>query len=239
MATLKEVPGLAENLDLLSPEQLALAELLVSSGQQRIFADWDATGTRDAEKTSFFEQIGVLDRNYPGGIARYFQNARSLLQAAAKAENPLSGWVPSVPKDGFQHEVASEVFMDYESLGAREVQGCCFIIPAGGLGERLGFSGVKFALPAELVTGCCVLEVYCAYLRAFQVVAQRLSSEPCRLPLVIMASGDTEAGIRALLESGKYFGLEQEQVTILVQEKVGSGGKAAIVCLLQPTHEIR
>ena len=27
---------------------------------------------------------------------------------------------------------------------------------------------VKFALPAELVTGSCVLGVYCAYLRAFQ-----------------------------------------------------------------------
>ena len=118
--------------------------------------------------------------------------------------------------------MGSEAFMEYEDLGAREVKGCCFVIPAGGLGERLGFSGVKFALPAELVTGCCVLEVYCAYLRGFQSLAERTSGQPCRLPLVIMASGDTESGIRALLESGNYFGLEKEQVTILVQEKVAA-----------------
>ena len=33
-----------------------------------------------------------------------------------------------------------------------QVGACCFVIPAGGLGERLGFHGVKLALPAELVT---------------------------------------------------------------------------------------
>ena len=143
-------------------------------------------------------------------------------QAAAKAENPLDGWTPSVPKDGFQPSVGSDVFMDYEDIGAHEVKGCCFVIPAGGLGERLGFSGVKFALPAELVTGCCVLEVYCAYLRAFQTLAEQRSKEPCRLPLVIMASGDTELGIKTLLQKNKFFGLEEGQVTILLQEKVAA-----------------
>ena len=112
--------------------------------------------------------------------------------------------------------MGSKEFLEYEELGKGEVKDCCFVIPAGGLGERLGFSGVKFALPAEMVTGSCVLEVYCAYLRAFQNFAD------CQLPLVIMASGDTDAGIRSLLKSNNYFGLEQSQVTVLLQEKVGA-----------------
>ena len=34
-----------------------------------------------------------------------------------------------------------------------------FVVPAGGLGERLGFHGVKFALPSEISTGASVLRV--------------------------------------------------------------------------------
>ncbi|CAK9081306.1 unnamed protein product [Durusdinium trenchii] len=201
-----------------------MAELLVSAGQREVFSAWEPAGTHDAEKQTFFEQIGTLDRNYPGGIGCYLQNARSLLQEAAKGENPLEGWSPSVPKDGFQPEVGSQAYMEYEKLGRQEVQNCCFVIPAGGLGERLGFSGVKFALPVELVTGSCVLEVYCAYLQAFQRLAEEddPSAQRCQLPLVIMASGDTEAGIKALLKSNKYYGLEPGQVTVLLQEKVGA-----------------
>ena len=45
-----------------------------------------------------------------------------------------------------------------EERGLDEVPHCCFVVAAGGLGERLGFSGVKLALPAEITSGLsCVL----------------------------------------------------------------------------------
>ena len=51
------------------------------------------------------------------------------------------------PKMAFSLLWVLIVFMDYEDIGAHEVKGCCFVIPAGGLGERLGFqrSEVCFA----------------------------------------------------------------------------------------------
>eukprot|EP00439_Symbiodinium_sp_Y106_P056706 s793_g7.t5 len=200
----------------------ACAARLVAAGQAAIFGTWDPPGTCDAEKLQLFDQIRTLDKNYPGGLGSYLRNARTLLQASAGGENPLDGWVPSVPQDGFRPEVGSAEFLAYEEFGAQEVSKCCFVIPAGGLGERLGFSGVKFALPAELVTGSCVLGVYCAYLRAFQDLSEASAKKPCRLPLVIMASADTDAGIRELLARHSYFGLDEDQVTILVQEKVAA-----------------
>eukprot|EP00931_Biecheleriopsis_adriatica_P076697 TRINITY_DN50387_c0_g1_i1.p1 TRINITY_DN50387_c0_g1~~TRINITY_DN50387_c0_g1_i1.p1 ORF type:complete len:646 (-),score=132.93 TRINITY_DN50387_c0_g1_i1:128-2065(-) len=219
---LRAVPGLAKNLELLSERDIALAKLLVKEGQRKLFSAWADPGTDDTQKLTFFEQAHKLDSNYPGGLGCYIRNARELLQDAASGKNPLDGWTPSVPKEGFHPEVGSKEFFEYEALGLKEIGGCCFVIPAGGLGERLGFSGVKFALPAELTTGCCVLAVYAAYLRAFEGLAETASGQPCRLPLVIMASADTEAGITALLESNDYFGLQHSQVTVLLQEKVAA-----------------
>ena len=33
-----------------------------------------------------------------------------------------------------------------------------FVLVAGGLGERLGYSGIKLALPSESATGTCFLQ---------------------------------------------------------------------------------
>ena len=43
--------------------------------------------------------------------------------------------------------------------------GACFVLVAGGLGERLGYSGIKVALPTELTTGVCYMEFYLKYLQ--------------------------------------------------------------------------
>jgi UDP-sugar pyrophosphorylase len=34
-----------------------------------------------------------------------------------------------------------------------------FVLVAGGLGERLGYSGIKIALPTDLARGACFLQV--------------------------------------------------------------------------------
>lgn len=221
---MESLPGLAENLSFVrgDPKRLALAQLLVDEGQSQLFASWAPGGQAEEQKQDFFGQLHTLDSNYPGGLGSYIRNARELLQASARGENPLAGWTPSVPEDGFQPEVGSEDFLEYEAIGQKAVGQCCFVIPAGGLGERLGFSGVKFALPAESLTGSCVLAVYCAYLQAFEEVARAATGQSCKIPLVIMASSDTEAGIRELLENNSHFGLDPAQVTVLLQQKVAA-----------------
>lgn len=34
-----------------------------------------------------------------------------------------------------------------------------FVLVAGGLGERLGYSGIKLALPSDSARGACFLQV--------------------------------------------------------------------------------
>jgi len=38
-------------------------------------------------------------------------------------------------------------------LGLPELKNLCFVLVAGGLGERLGYSSIKIGIPLELITG--------------------------------------------------------------------------------------
>ena len=169
-------------------------------------------------------QLAKLEANYPGGLPAYIRSARNLLGQSVRGENPLEGWSPSVPDDGFDLRPGSDEFEKYEERGLAEAAHMAFAVPAGGLGERLGFSGVKFALPAEISTGSTVLQVYISYILALQRHAEAKSGERCRLPLAIMVSDDTAEGIQRLLELNGHFGLEPAQVTLLKQEKVAALG---------------
>ena len=43
--------------------------------------------------------------------------------------------------------------------GVAESRHAAFVLVAGGLGERLGYSGIKLALPTDLARGACFLQV--------------------------------------------------------------------------------
>lgn len=90
------------------------------------------------------------------------------------------------------------------------------MLVAGGLGERLGYSGIKLALPTETTTGTPYLEHYLKYLVALQ--AKRKSP----MHLAIMVSDDTHDRTAALLEEKGYFGFSRAQLTLMKQEKVAA-----------------
>ena len=66
----------------------------------------------------------------------------------------------------------------------QEVNKACFVRVAGGLGERLGYSGIKVALPTCLASDICFLDYYAQNILAMQ-------AEGVQIPLAIMTSGDT------------------------------------------------
>ncbi|KAK3273155.1 hypothetical protein CYMTET_18593 [Cymbomonas tetramitiformis] len=167
MTQLPHIGGILGNASILSPQELLLGQMLLDSGNAGIFSTWPPPGVEDQEKHRFFSQIDLLDRNYPGGLSRYLDNARKLLSMSSRGESALDGWVPSVPA-GKTLEVGTEEYCQFEYIGLSQVQHCCFVVPAGGLGERLGFSGVKFALPAEMTSETMIIEVYAQYILAFQ-----------------------------------------------------------------------
>eukprot|EP00746_Dinoflagellata_sp_MGD_P136207 gnl/MRDRNA2_/MRDRNA2_70176_c0_seq2.p1 gnl/MRDRNA2_/MRDRNA2_70176_c0~~gnl/MRDRNA2_/MRDRNA2_70176_c0_seq2.p1 ORF type:complete len:985 (+),score=187.28 gnl/MRDRNA2_/MRDRNA2_70176_c0_seq2:25-2955(+) len=206
---------LEQNRKMLGPAVTPLADMLIMKGQSHLFSAWGPPGIEDEEKRAFFAQMRVLEDSYPGGIAAYIANAKELLAASQKGVNPLKGMLPAVPK-GKRLEFGTPDFEALESRGFQNMADCAFVLVAGGLGERLGFSGIKVALPVSVLSGTCYIEWYCKCILALQKRCN--ASKP--LPLAIMTSGDTDTLTRKLLKENKYFGLDSGQVNIIKQEKV-------------------
>ena len=57
---------------------------------------------------------------------------------------------------------------EYEKLGIPELKNLCFVLVAGGLGERLGYSGIKIGIPLDLVTETTFLQYYIENILAIQ-----------------------------------------------------------------------
>ena len=134
---------LMSNLHLFTPSQAKLANKLVKI-QPHMFEKWSVRTTDDDEKkVNFMKQLVRMDQAYPsGGLVGYVKNAQVLLEKSRKGENPLEGWAPSVP-DGEMFEIGTDSYAEFESLGLKEMGKCGFALVAGGLGERLGYGGIK------------------------------------------------------------------------------------------------
>ena len=96
---------------------------------------------------------------------------------------------------------------------------------AGGLGERLGYSGIKIDLPVStLEPDYCYLKYYAQYCLACKERALPYVAEHERakfyVPFCIMVSDDTHDRTIALLEKHDYFGLGRANVDIVKQENV-------------------
>ena len=68
------------------------------------------------------------------------------------------------------------------------------MLVAGGLGERLGFSGIKVALPYQISTGDCYLQLYIGSILALQRRAAEATGKPVQLhgqidPLAVLQLG--------------------------------------------------
>jgi hypothetical protein len=224
--------ALCGNARLLSPEQLAMARLLIEEDQAHLFKAWGSPAAADAQPTSaeptatstttnkrrLLDQALRLDRDYAhgGGLRGYLRNARRLLAESRRGSNPFDGYEPSVPRDGARVDYASPRFLELEARGAEAARDAAFVLVAGGLGERLGYSGLKVALPTQMTTGACFLETYVRWILALQ----RLSGAERPLPLAIMTSDDTHQRTHDLLATHHHFGASPEQITLLKQEKV-------------------
>ena len=116
-----------------------------------------------------------------------------------------------------------DAFKHYESLGLAAVSTAAFVIVAGGLGERLGYKGIKLALPSEIVTDTPYIQLYIQFILALQSRArQSTGDQSLVLPLAIMTSDDTDTLTQRLLADNNNFGMTASQLTIFKQGKVPS-----------------
>lgn len=179
-------------------------------------------------------QLADLDDSYPGGLTAYLNKAKQLLKESADGTNPFSDYEALVPEGeclSFDQEGTMD-FGEAEQLGLEGIGDVALVLVAGGLGERLGYSGIKLSLETNLCTTKSYLAFYIHYLQAMQYVAeQKTGRKDIKIPLAIMTSGDTDGPTRELLRDNDNFGLDDDQITIVMQDKVpalkdGSAGLA-------------
>lgn len=147
----------------------------------------------------------------------YLNTARKLLSDAKKEINVFEGWKVDKP-NGVTIEPFTNEYFVYEQKGLNELHKVGFILVAGGLGERLGYNGIKIELPIELTTGISYIEFYIKQILAIQNHFH--SSKDILLPLTIMVSDDTELKTIELLHNNNNFSMKSSQITIIKQEKV-------------------
>ena len=142
----------------------------------------------------------------------------------------MDGYTPSVPS-GKTLDFGSAEFQELENEGMVDslfwlqylcrlfcctglVEACksVFVLVAGGLGERLGFSGIKVALPCETARYTSFLQLYIESILAIQSKAQKQGNPDTLLPFVLMTSDDTHNRTMDFLEQNNYFGMHKEQV---------------------------
>jgi len=223
------------NWDLLSQRgQTALTNLINGDegigAQTHVYADWPEKGTNDEGKVKVTEQIADLDASYPGGLKTYLSKARALLKESADGSNPFSDFEASIPSGeslSYDSPVADDhtgmTFTDAEQKGLTGIKDVAFVLVAGGLGERLGYSGIKLSLETNLLTNKSYLEIYVKYIQAMERMAEEKTGESnIRIPLVIMTSGDTDPLTKKLLEDNNNFGMEDGQIQIVCQDKVAA-----------------
>lgn len=114
-------------------------------------------------------------------------------------------------------------FNDVEQIGVQACKGAVFVLVAGGLGERLGYSGIKLSLETNLCTNSSYLLLYIKYIQAMQYLSRQINNDNnINIPLVIMTSGDTDPMTRQLLIEKNYYGMDPNLVTIVMQDKVAA-----------------
>ena len=176
--------------------------------------------SNEEEKKNFIEQFNYLEKATPGGIKDYIKRAKILLEESKNNINPFKDYTPEVPL-GFDIKVGSDQFYELDKLGFEQIENTVFVLVAGGLGERLGYPDIKIGIETDLITKRKFIEIYIEYIKAFEnrIKKNKKKDENWFIPLCIMTSDDTHNKTLELLNKNKNFGLKENQISIIKQEK--------------------
>lgn len=206
----------------LEEDQVALLAMLCDRGQQHLFEGWDGAGVKDDRKLAFLATLAQVDRDYPGGLGGYLGTARRLMEQSTEESTPDDGVQLDSP-DLVDLTLHDAVYDGMEQRGLGHLGSIAFVLVAGGLGERLGYEGIKIEVPIELTARTSYLRRYCEMIKAMENRANRESGgDHVTIPFFIMTSGGTCARTVAALEANGYFGLDRTQVEVREQHLVPS-----------------
>lgn len=138
-------------------QKVLLTQLYCELGQQHLFTEESfGAGVAPALRRQLACQLEEIDQEYQdGGLEGYIRNAKRLLQASKDGVNPLEGWKPNVPR-GATFQLGTDEYSATEKKGMVHLGSCGFVLVAGGLGERLGYNGIKVCTVLYLFNlRCC------------------------------------------------------------------------------------
>ena len=195
-------------------------ELLEEIGQEQIVSKLKDVSKE--EQNGFVNQINQLDKACRGGIRDYINRAKTLLEKSKNKLNSFHQYKIDVPYDIPHIDIGSEEFYKLEELGFNELKNSVFVLVAGGLGERLGYKGIKIGLPTDLLTLRSYIELYIEHIKAYEDRIKKKENLPLEwyIPFCIMTSEDTNEGTIAFLKEHSNFGMKENQISIIKQEKV-------------------
>ena len=195
-------------------------ELLEEVGQKEIVSKLKKVSIK--EQIEFLNQINNLDKACRGGIKNYIKRAKILLEKSKNKQSSFQQYKIEVPYDIPHINIGSEEFYELEELGFNEIKNTVFVLVAGGLGERLGYKGIKIGLQTELLTLRTYIELYIEYIKAYEDRIRKKENLPFEwyIPFLIMTSEDTNEETIAYLKKHSNFGMKKNQISFLKQDKM-------------------
>lgn len=143
------------------PAHIAIIRKLFELNQGHLFERWSVKTILDDDRMRermmvMLDELVTYDQRE--GLARYLQNAATLLADWRIEQNPFVGLIPLIPiKQSIRLDDLSigsaqrRSFEDREKLGIQQAGRTVFALVAGGMGQRLGFNGLKVSIrPSSL-----------------------------------------------------------------------------------------
>ena len=201
-------------------EEKEVLELLKELNQNHIIQKYNTSFQKD--KHDFIVQINKLDKVCRGGLKCYIKRAKDLLQESKNKINHFSDTTIEIPDDIPHIEIGTPEFFELDELGFNQLKDTVFVLVAGGLGERLGYSGIKIGLQNDLITLRTYIEVYIDFIKAYEdrIRKKEIISGEWFIPFCIMTSGDTHNQTITLLNTHNNYGLRPDQIYIVKQGKI-------------------
>ena len=196
-----------------TPDRAELERLLSRCGQQHVLAYWEELSP--AEQSSLAGQIATAVEAIEGELAGLLsQLQRTAADAASLAPAALPADAAAPPAtdltaDGLTaDERQSAHARGMAALAAGEV---AVLVLAGGEGSRLGFAGPKSLLPIGPISGATLIQLVC------EKVATAARRAGGLIPLCVMTSPTTHAGIVEHFEANRHFGLNSDELFLFEQ----------------------
>ncbi len=143
-------------------------------------------------------------------------------------EDALEGYKPHIAS-GTDLEGKMDEYIKLSNDGIKYANKMAVVLVAGGVGDRLGFNGIKAGIPLSILNEVPYLGLYAKTILAMQKESNKINGEDRKIPFVIMTSADTHDKTIQLLKEKNNFGLDGLSVNPSKEDVVAGNVKQIII----------